>query len=138
MQTQVESDYLNEKLSENFLRREFVCPCCGKEEIKDDLVFRLQIARDATRVYHAYYVMIINSGWRCEKHNREVGGSETSAHLKGLAADIKCEDSKTRFHLLTGLLKAGFNRIEVGGKHIHVDTDKTKDKEVLWLEKENL
>lgn len=30
----------------------------------------------------------INSGWRCEELNQELGGSKTSAHMTGFAADI--------------------------------------------------
>ena len=30
----------------------------------------------------------INSSYRCEEHNRSVGGSKTSQHLLGKAADI--------------------------------------------------
>lgn len=30
----------------------------------------------------------VSSGYRCEELNKAVGGSKTSAHLKGLAADI--------------------------------------------------
>jgi hypothetical protein len=31
----------------------------------------------------------VNSGWRCAPHNSEVGGSRTSRHLIGCAADIR-------------------------------------------------
>lgn len=33
--------------------------------------------------------VIVNSGFRCEKLNKLVGGSPTSAHKLGYAADIK-------------------------------------------------
>lgn len=32
----------------------------------------------------------VNSGFRCEKLNKAVGGVITSQHLKGMAADITC------------------------------------------------
>lgn len=31
----------------------------------------------------------VSSGFRCEELNKKVGGSKTSAHLKGFAADLK-------------------------------------------------
>ena len=34
--------------------------------------------------------LVILSGFRCEKLNTLVGGSKTSAHVKGFAADIVC------------------------------------------------
>lgn len=35
---------------------------------------------------------MVTSGYRCEKLNAAVGGSDTSYHTKGLAADIQCKD----------------------------------------------
>jgi uncharacterized protein YcbK (DUF882 family) len=32
--------------------------------------------------------MKVNSGYRCKKHNEEIGGSPNSAHLKGRAVDV--------------------------------------------------
>ena len=32
--------------------------------------------------------MKINSGWRCPELNKAVGGSNTSAHMSGLASDV--------------------------------------------------
>lgn len=36
----------------------------------------------------------INSGYRCEELNKEVGGSENSYHMKGLAADFRTNDKE--------------------------------------------
>lgn len=33
----------------------------------------------------------ISSGYRCEELNKAVGGSKTSAHMTGYAADIQCD-----------------------------------------------
>jgi len=129
LQTQAESDFLNRKLSPNFRARELVCFCCKKEGIKDDLVFHLQMAHD---LLPARSVMIITSGYRCEEHNREVGGKETSSHPKGLAADIKCDGSSYRFLLVGALLKARFKRIGIGKDFIHVDLDLDKRQNVVW------
>ena len=38
--------------------------------------------------------LVINSGYRCEALNRAVGGSATSAHMFGYAADIRPTDSR--------------------------------------------
>lgn len=129
MQTQTESDRLNHNISLNFKVREFICFCCGAEGIKDDLVFHLQQAHDLLPVHRA---MIITSGYRCEKHNKEVGGIEGSAHIKGLAADIKYEDARHKFMLVNALMKAGFKRIGIYDSFIHVDLDETKTQKVMW------
>lgn len=34
--------------------------------------------------------IIINSGFRCKKHNNDINGAPSSYHTLGLAADIRC------------------------------------------------
>ena len=36
--------------------------------------------------------IVVNSGYRCQKHNLEVGGVKNSQHMVGEAADITCAD----------------------------------------------
>lgn len=36
----------------------------------------------------------VNSGYRCPELNKAVGGSATSDHVKGFAADITCSNKK--------------------------------------------
>ena len=70
-----------------FKPEEFRCPCCGGGEPAQTLVLWLDLFRAAWGgpVY-------VNSGFRCEKHNKVVGGAEKSRHLLGCAADIRCKD----------------------------------------------
>ena len=75
----------------------------------------------------------ITSGWRCERHNAEVGGSETSSHMKGLAADIECKLSGVRFQTLWALRVVGFNRIGIRRDFIHVDMDYDKPPRLVWI-----
>jgi uncharacterized protein YcbK (DUF882 family) len=35
---------------------------------------------------------VVLSGYRCETHNKNVGGAKKSKHLKGIAADIAVKD----------------------------------------------
>jgi len=129
MQTQSESNQLNRRLSANFIAREFICPCCDEEGIKDELVFHLQLAHN---MMPNHSVIIITSGYRCESYTREKKRNQTSSHLKGLAADIKCPDSRYRHHLIKSLLKVGFNRIGIGLDFVHCDLDKDKAQDVTW------
>jgi uncharacterized protein YcbK (DUF882 family) len=76
--------------------------------------------------------IIVTSGFRTESHNEKVGGVESSSHLKGLAVDVACAESKDRFEMLTALLEVGFNRIGVASAFIHVDIDKNKSQNVIW------
>jgi len=74
----------------------------------------------------------ITSGFRTPAHNEAVGGVETSSHLKGLAVDIACTNSKDRFDLINCLLDVGFSRIGVGNTFIHADIDQDKTQGVIW------
>lgn len=75
----------------------------------------------------------INSGYRTPEHNRKVSGNKSSSHLRGLACDIHCVDSRSRAYILGGLIDAGFNRIGIASTFIHVDDDPSKDADVVWL-----
>jgi uncharacterized protein YcbK (DUF882 family) len=70
-------------LTKNFSAHEFMCKCCGQPGVKHKLVLAVQLLRDLTG-----RKIRISSGYRCPKHNREVGGVENSRHVKGEAADI--------------------------------------------------
>ena len=74
----------------------------------------------------------ITSGYRSEAHNLKVGGVSNSSHTKGLAADIHCNNSVSRFIIVTALLKAGLNRIGIADTFIHVDNDTDKVANVIW------
>lgn len=76
-------------LTKNFSAWEFVCPCCGglpPIETLMRLVVPLQKLRD--QIGHPIHV---HSGYRCPKHNKDVGAKSTSQHVKGLAADVHAD-----------------------------------------------
>jgi|TARA_Y100000310_G_scaffold336105_1_gene419805 uncharacterized protein YcbK (DUF882 family) len=115
-------------LTKNFSRKEFVCKCgCGQENMHYGFVLALQRVRNETK-----YKIKINSGFRCRKHNKAVGGKPTSSHLRGIAVDIACKGSAKRYRLLA-LLPAEFNRVGIGKDFIHVDSDGAKARNVIWV-----
>ena len=93
-----------------------------------DFLFMLDEARDIAQVPFR-----ITSGVRSISHNKAVGGTENSSHLRGKAADIACTDSYDRFRIVAALLAVGFNRIGIGETFIHVDNDEIKTPCRVWL-----
>lgn len=63
---------------------EFACPCCGRVLVAVGLVLLLDVLRASFGRR-----LIVTSGYRCQSHNAKVGGSETSRHLVGAAADLR-------------------------------------------------
>jgi uncharacterized protein YcbK (DUF882 family) len=113
-----------------FKSEEFDCPCCGLNNMDTMFLFELDLARDRAGV-----PFIINSGYRCEKHNKDIGGVSESAHLKGLATDIEASNSMDRYKIIDSLLGVHFKRIGIGNNFVHVDKDPTKAKNVIWIYK---
>lgn len=76
----------NVQLSEHFWLSEFRCKCgqCDDPAISQRLLDGLE----RLRVLAGNNRITINSGYRCQKHNKTVGGSRNSQHLYGTAADI--------------------------------------------------
>lgn len=71
-------------ISTNFSLHEFTCKDgCGFDEVSLETIDILENIRE----YFGKRITI-NSGCRCAKHNKAVGGSKNSQHLKGTAADI--------------------------------------------------
>ena len=116
------------KLSRHFTDKETACKCgCGYNEPHPDLMDKLDELREELGE-----PVTLNSVCRCEKHNKEVGGSPTSSHLDGTAADIKCVGSAKGYKMMR-LLPHLFRRIGERFDFIHVDVDKTKPQDVRWL-----
>lgn len=110
------------------------CPCCGRNEVRMELLYALQRARDYLDPNDA---MKIASGYRCPDHNRAVGGKNTSSHIKGLAVDIFIDSSSKAFRVMQAIfmtnafVRIGFGKLE-GKVVLHVDIDSDKATEVLW------
>jgi len=123
----------------NFKIEEFDSPDMevgsAADYMSSDFLNKLDLARDYAKIpFH------INSGARSPEHNKKVGGKPNSSHLTtteggACAADIKYLGSRNRFIIVNALLKAGLSRIGIHEVFIHVDSDSTKDQDVIWLYK---
>jgi uncharacterized protein YcbK (DUF882 family) len=71
-------------ISKHFSRAEFACKCgCGFDTVDVELITILEDVRE-----HFNASITINSGCRCVKHNKAVGGENNSLHMTGKAADF--------------------------------------------------
>jgi len=111
----------------HFKLDEFACPCCGKNEMSESFLILLDRYRDMCG-----FPFKITSGYRCEKHNKEVGGKPDSAHTKGLAVDIAVGSGNERFDIVEVGLSLNINRFGIAKNFIHIDVDLSKPQNVIW------
>ena len=121
------------KLTENFERYEFQCPCgCDSQMVDTELTSKLQTVRD-----NLGKKIKITSGYRCIRHNssKKVKGSKSSRHLYGLAADWRTQDRSVN-PVALGILaqSVGFGGVGIywhsQGAFVHTDTRGGKS---TWL-----
>ena len=117
-------------LSAHFSKKEFACHCgCGFNQVKPELITKLEKFRELC----GNKPMTINSGCRCEKRNKAVGGaqkkydkngkliSKGSEHMYGTAADVKQVPGLTIDQMAKLAEQAGFDGIGKYNGRIHVD-----------------
>lgn len=116
------------QLSANFRSTEFDCHgvgCCNETLVDMQLVEYLQKIRD-----HFGKPIIISSGYRCERHNRSVGGATASKHKAGMAADIMIAgvspSEVAKYAESIGVKGIGLYETAKDGYFVHIDTRVTK------------
>lgn len=132
---------MSQRKWQNFTYSEFRCKkllkdgtfetckhCGGTNETSEKLISLLDFIRNLIRT-----PMVINSGFRCEKRNKEAGGKEDSEHTTGHGADIRCETSAMRYLLIDTALSMGFKRMGIGNGFLHLGISKDRPSEVIWI-----
>lgn len=136
----------DERLSKNFQLGEFIESDTAKrkgidntpnEEIIENIrllvTSLLQPIRD--RISYPFH---INSGYRCKELNKAVGGSETSAHLQGLAADITLGSKQLNRILWEEIERGNFDFDQVIDEnnltwvHIGIKKDRKKNRHSMF------
>lgn len=110
-----------------FVYSELCCKCGCESLYLDEKSLKMLLK---TRVILDKPI-IINSAYRCEKHNKKIG-STSDNHTGGYAFDIKCESNLYRLDLINSLLVAGFRRIIIYSNFIHADNN-LKNKQGLFF-----
>lgn len=110
----------NGHLTPHFTIDEMACRCGSSKcnAVPMDMEFMQKLEGIRVELGHR---MVINSASRCEMHNGKVGGSPTSQHLYGLAADIKCPSDAYKRRLIALSEKHGMKGIGVYKHFVHLD-----------------
>ena len=123
------------KLSANFTVAEFACKDGSDPVFVDSsLAALLQKIRD-----HFGRPVVITSGYRTAAHNAAVGGSKSSQHLLGRAADFYVEGVDVAAYAETLLpARGGIGRYPKDAKHptrktgwVHIDTRANKSRWIM-------
>lgn len=103
----------------NFGRTEMVCRCCGRAEMDEDFMFRLQALREKFGK-----PMRITSAYRCASHPVEAAKDKPGAHNTGRAVDVAVSRDQA-YALMRLAMQMGFTGIGVQQKgdkrFIHLD-----------------
>ena len=111
-----------------FSKSEFKCNDVQCFDLMNpELIKKLDLARGIAEVS-----FFITSSYRDKETNDREGGSKKSAHLRGNAVDIQCENSYHRFKIVQALLDVGFTRIGIHSTFIHADVDEELADCVIW------
>lgn len=114
------------RLSANFKTTELDCKgkgCCSTTLVDKQLITYLQKIRNNFKK-----PIIINSGYRCGRHNAAVGGAKHSKHTLGKAADIVVKGVPT-LEVAQYCEAIGIKGIGLYETFVHIDT---RTKKSFW------
>ena len=116
----------------NFKIQEFVCRC-GCEmpaEVRQNIEALVANVLDPVREAYGKPIYV-NSGYRCEKHNKAVGGVPKSQHMLGQAADISVKSEKLKvkseLEMLASIIvsQGKFDQLIIYPTFLHVSYKRT-------------
>jgi len=97
------------KLTKNFNKSEFDCQ--DGSEMPIDVLDNIRITAENLQVLRDYIEepININSAYRSVQHNKRIGGTPKSQHVKGLAVDIRVNGYTTKklYKLINKLIHNG-------------------------------
>lgn len=97
--------------------------------LKHEFVLLLDKARDIAGI-----PFVINSGFRTPSHNKTVGGVPNSAHLTGLAVDIRARNGEEMYLIVKAAIEVGIKRIGINraSQFCHLDNDLSKPNPTIY------
>ena len=120
-----------------FKEKELSCRCCGQLPplIRGNIEALVENVLDPLRERYGKPI-IVNSGYRCAKHNKAVGGASNSQHMVGEAADITAGSPEGNEKLLKILLESkNFDQLIIYPTFLHVSWKRVGQNRRMVLEK---
>lgn len=77
---------VDKNITKNFTYEDLSCPCCNRIIICDRLYQHMDLLQKMRGKLN--FPVIINSAYRCKRHNEDIGGTVNSQHLL-FATDIR-------------------------------------------------
>lgn len=102
-------------------------PSCSLQDMNQEFMNTLDNLREKAGI-----PIVLNSAYRSSAWDKSKGRSGKGAHTKGLAADIRCNSSATRWKIIAAAHSLGICRLGIGKTYIHVDIDKSLTQNVIW------
>jgi uncharacterized protein YcbK (DUF882 family) len=119
-------------ITDHFQLAEFVCRCGSCQIQRLDILLPLML--EDLRKAIGDRALNITSGYRCPLWNKQQGGANDSAHLRGQAVDFYVKGMEP-LTVAKVAYKVGFRRIGVADGFIHLDVkDLPEEKEYqFWV-----
>jgi hypothetical protein len=110
----------NYYVTEHFMYSDFVCPCCDALKIVPGFYRHVELLERMRN--ELGFPMLVNSAFRCERHNRKIGGATQSWHLL-FATDIRPEEHSPEkiAAMFEAAPRLGFTGIGRYDAFIHLD-----------------
>jgi len=112
-------------VEENFILKEFECPCCNTVKLSPKLLHLLQSMRNKMRTPLVITTSLGFAGaFRCPDRNEQAGGADNSFHLHGMAVDVALNPTGlTAKEFVEKAIDVGFKGIGVYGNRgfVHLD-----------------
>lgn len=111
-----------------FFEEEFLrcSPSCYLTDMDSDFMEKLDNFRE-----YCGFPLVLNCAYRSISFDLSRGRSGQSAHCRGRAVDIRCNNSKTRASLVLKALASGF-RVGVAKSFVHIDDLPCESGSILW------
>ncbi|MFC1693312.1 YcbK family protein [Candidatus Latescibacterota bacterium] len=106
-------------VTEHFMYSDFICPCCDTLKHVPAFYRHVPLLEQMWEIFG--FPIVVTSGYRCKRHNADVGGAPRSWHLL-FATDIKPEEEYSdKLSEIRDVAEDLFSGIGIYETHIHLD-----------------